>query len=44
MDFIIIDTDILSKNSLEYRQTYAGQEIAIPDLQDTHAIIQPNHL
>lgn len=36
MDFIIIDTDILSKNSLEYRQTYAGQEIAIPDLQDTH--------
>lgn len=36
MDFIIIDTDILLKNSLEYRQTYAGQEIAIPDLQDTH--------
>lgn len=36
MDFIIIDTDILSKNSLDYKQTYAGQKIAIPDLQDTH--------
>lgn len=36
MDFIIISTDILSKNSLEYKQTYAGQDIAIPDLQDTH--------
>ncbi|HRR35584.1 MAG TPA: hypothetical protein P5535_00760 [Clostridia bacterium] len=36
MDFIIIDTDILSKNSLEYKKTYAGQEIAIVDLQDTH--------
>lgn len=36
MDFIIIDTDLLSENSLEYEQTYAGQEIAIPDLQDTH--------
>lgn len=36
MDFIIIDTKILSENSLEYKQTYAGQDIAIPDLQDTH--------
>lgn len=36
MDFIIINTDILSENSLEYKQTYAGQDIAIPDLQDTH--------
>lgn len=36
MDVIIINTDILSANSLEYKQTYAGQDIAIPDLQDTH--------
>lgn len=36
MDFIVIDTDILEENSLEYKQTYAGQDIAIPDLQDTH--------
>lgn len=36
MDFIIINTDILSGNSLEYKQTYAGQDIAIPDLQNTH--------
>ena len=36
MDFIIINTDLLTENSLEYKQTYAGQDIAIPDLQDTH--------
>ena len=36
MDFIIINTDILTEHSLEYMQTYAGQDIAIPDLQDTH--------
>lgn len=36
MDFIIIDTDLLSNNGLEYMQTYAGQDIAVPDLQDTH--------
>lgn len=36
MDFIVIDTDILSSNGLEYKQTYAGQDIAIPDLQNTH--------
>ena len=36
MDFIIISTDILSENSLNYKQTYAGQDIAIPDLQNTH--------
>lgn len=36
MDFIIINTNILSENSLEYKQTYAGQDIAIPDLQNTH--------
>lgn len=28
--------NILLKKSLEYRQTYAGQKVAIPDLQDTH--------
>ena len=36
MDFIIINTDILQKNNLEFKQTYAGQDIAIPDLQDSH--------
>lgn len=36
MDFIIIDTDLLDKNGLEYKQTYAGMDIPIPDLQDTH--------
>lgn len=36
MDFIIIDTSLLEKYALEYKQTYAGQDIAIPDLQNTH--------
>lgn len=36
MDFVIIDTDILDVNGLDYKQTYAGQEIAVPDLQNTH--------
>ena len=36
MDFIIINTDILTENALEYKQTYAGLDIAIPDLQNTH--------
>lgn len=36
MDFIIINTELLSKHQLEYEQTYAGQEIAVPDLQNTH--------
>ena len=36
MDFIVIDTKLLTDNELEYRQTYAGQDIAIPDLQNTH--------
>lgn len=36
MDFIIIDTDLLSKYQLEYKQTYAGEDIAVPDLQNTH--------
>ena len=36
LDVIIIDTEILLKNRLEYEQTYAGQDIAIPDLQNTH--------
>ena len=36
MDFIIINTDLLLSNSLEYKQTYAGREIAVPDLQNTH--------
>ena len=36
MDLIVIDTQLLSDNALEYQQTYAGQDIAIPDLQNTH--------
>lgn len=36
MDFIIIDTELLSKYQLEFKQTYAGEDIAVPDLQDTH--------
>ena len=36
MDFIIIDTEVLAKNGLEYKQTYAGMELPIADLQNTH--------
>lgn len=36
MDFIVIDTDLLDRNNLEYEQTYAGMDIPIPDLQNTH--------
>lgn len=36
MDFIVIDTDFLERHHLQYMQTYAGQDIAIPDLQNTH--------
>lgn len=36
MDFIIIDTELLSTYSLEYEQTYAGREIAVVDLQNKH--------
>ena len=36
MDFIVIDTSLLAKYAFEYKQTYAGQDIAIPDLQNTH--------
>lgn len=36
MDFILIDTEILNNHDLEYKQTYAGREIAVPDLQNTH--------
>lgn len=36
MDFIVINTEYLDEQHLEYAQTYAGQEIAVPDLQDTH--------
>lgn len=40
MDFIVINTDILDENKLQYDQTYAGMKIAVPDLQDTHYDIQ----
>lgn len=36
MDFIIMDTIWLNENSLSYQQTYAGQELPIPELQDLH--------
>lgn len=36
MDFVVIDTKLLEHYDLEYKQTYAGQQIAVPDLQDTH--------
>ena len=36
MDFIVIDTKLLDEARLEYKQTYAGIEIPIVDLQDTH--------
>lgn len=36
MDFIVIDTDLLDKNELQYEQTYAGMNLPIPDLQDKH--------
>jgi len=36
MDFLIIDTEILNNHNLEFKQTYAGRDIPIPDLQDTH--------
>lgn len=36
MDFIIIDTKLLDQNGLKYKQTYAGVELPIADLQNTH--------
>lgn len=36
MDFIVIDTRLIEENNLKYVQSYAGREIAIPDLQDSH--------
>lgn len=36
LDVIVIDTNLLEENNLEYHQSYAGQDIIVPDLQDTH--------
>ena len=36
MDFIVIDTSLLDQHGLEYKQTYAGREIPVADLQNTH--------
>lgn len=36
MDFIVIDTKKLDEQGLLYDQTYAGLDIAIPDLQKSH--------
>ncbi len=36
MDFIVMDPELIKKHDLYYVQTYAGQKIAVPDLQDTH--------
>ena len=40
MDFIIIDTRFLDERVLNYAQTFAGINIAVPDLQNTHYDIQ----
>lgn len=39
MDFIILDAELLEKYGLSYKSTYAGVEIPVPDLQDTHCDI-----
>lgn len=36
MDFVVIDTAFLEQQHLQYKQTYAGQDIAIADLQNSH--------
>ena len=36
MDFVVIDTDKLDHHNFKYSKTYAGQEITVSDLQDTH--------
>lgn len=36
MDFIIINVDFLKDYNLEYKQTYAGLEMPITKLQNTH--------
>ena len=36
IDVIIINTDILKEKDVKYSQTYAGMDIGVPDLQDTH--------
>lgn len=36
MDFIIIDTQLLEQNGLKFVQSYAGIDLPIQDLQDTH--------
>lgn len=36
MDFIVISREYIEKNELTCESSYAGKEIAIPDLQDTH--------
>lgn len=36
MDYIVINTNYLDEEGLSYQQTYAGIDIAVADLQDTH--------
>lgn len=36
MDYIVINMDYLDEEGLSYKQTYAGVDIAVADLQDTH--------
>lgn len=36
MDFIIINTSLLDEEGLKYKQTFAGQQLPIPELQDLH--------
>ena len=40
MDFIVIDEEYLKERSLKYEQTFAGKEIPIKELQNTHFDLQ----
>ena len=40
MDFIIIDTSYIEQQNLKFKQSYAGIDIAVSELQDTHYDIE----
>lgn len=40
MDFIVLDIELILKHDLSYEFTYAGIDIPVPDLQDTHCDIK----
>lgn len=39
MDFIVLDVELIERYDLSYESTYAGVDIPVPDLQDTHCDI-----